>query len=89
LVATGKGDQTRDALEWLLATHSDCFSPSDIVQAAEAAAFNCNLQLVALLLPHMPASAQTNDLRVVCEQQLQQQQHAPAALMWFALQGVK
>jgi hypothetical protein len=85
LVSAGKGEQTRDTLQWLLATHSNCFSQLDILHAAEAAAFNCNLQLVTLLLPHMPASSQAHNLRVVCEQQQQQQ---PAALMWFALQGV-
>ena len=45
---------------------------------------NCNMQLLKLLLPHVP---QTHNLRVVCEQQQQQQQ--PAALMWLAMQGVK
>ena len=85
LVSTGKGEQTRATLEWLLSEHLSCFSHLDMLYAAEAAAFSCNMQLLKLLLPHVPASPQTNNLRVVCEQQQQQ----PATLMWLALQGVK
>ena len=86
LVATAKGDDTSVTLEWLLANHLSCFSLLDMQQAAEAAAFHCNLPLLKLLLPHVPPSPQTRNLRIACEQQQQQQ---PAALMWFALQGVQ
>ena len=58
----------------------------EALQAAETAAFSCNLQLLKLLLPHVPATPQISNLRVVCEERQQQQ---PAALMWFALQGIK
>jgi hypothetical protein len=85
LVATGKGDKTCETLDWLLSTHLSCFSQLDMLHAAEAAAFACNLPLLKLLLPHVPATPQISNLRVVCEQKQQQ----PAALIWFALQGIK
>ena len=87
VVAAGKGEQTRETLQWLLAAHLSCFSHIDMLRAAETAAFGCDTQLLKLLLPHVPASPQTNNLRIVCEQPQQQQQ--PGALMWLALQGVK
>jgi hypothetical protein len=87
VVVAGKGDESSETLEWLLRTHSSCFSHMDMLNAAEAAAFSCNIKLLKLLLPHVPASPRTNQLRNVCEQQHHQQQSA--ALMWFALQGVK
>ena len=86
LVATGKGEKTCETLDWLLREHVSCFSQLDMLQAAETAAFSCNLQLLKLLLPHVPATPQISNLRVVCEERQQQQ---PAALMWFALQGIK
>ena len=82
LVATAKGEETCETLEWLLANQLSCFSVLDVLHAAEAAAFSANLPILKLLLPHVPHSPQTSSLRVACE--LQQQQ--PAALMWFALQ---
>jgi hypothetical protein len=85
LVATGKGDKTCETLDWLLSTYLSCFSQLDMLHAAEAAAFSCNLQLLKLLLPHVPATPQISNLRIVCEQKQQE----PAALMWFALQGIK
>ena len=83
VVASGKGEHARATVEWLLSSHLSVFSQLDMLLAAEAAAFSCNMQLLKLLLPHVP---QTHNLRVVCEQQQQQQ---PAALMWLAMQGVK